>query len=94
MEQASRVLRERRLPGAAVAERETKRGTSDPTYLVYTLGKLEILELREDYKREKGGEYSLGSFHDAFLAQGLLRSRSSAARCSRDEGGGICYIGM
>ncbi len=37
-----------------VAEKEAKRGTSDPTYLVYTLGKLEILKLREDYKRMKG----------------------------------------
>jgi hypothetical protein len=35
----------------ANAERETKRGTSDPTYLVYTLGKLEILRLREDYRK-------------------------------------------
>jgi len=32
-----------------VAEKEAKRGTSDPTYLVYTLGKLQILKLREDY---------------------------------------------
>ena len=31
---------------------ETKRGTSDPTYLYYTLGKLEILKLREDFKNE------------------------------------------
>ena len=37
-----------------VAEKEAKRGTSDPTYLVYTLGKLEILKLREDYKEMKG----------------------------------------
>ena len=38
----------------AMAEKETKRGTSDPTYLVYTLGKLEILKLREDYKQKLG----------------------------------------
>jgi uncharacterized protein (DUF885 family) len=53
-----------------VAEKEAKRGTSDPTYLVYTLGKLEILKLREDYKRMKGAQYSLQGFHDAFLGQG------------------------
>ena len=52
------------------AEKETKRGTSDPTYLMYTLGKLEILKLREDYKKMKGGKYSLQEFHDAFLQQG------------------------
>jgi uncharacterized protein (DUF885 family) len=53
-----------------VAEKEAKRGTSDPTYLVYTLGKLEILKLREDYKKMKGDKYTLQSFHDAFLQQG------------------------
>jgi uncharacterized protein (DUF885 family) len=53
-----------------VAEKEAKRGTSDPTYLVYTLGKLQILKLREDYKKMKGAQYTLQSFHDAFMAQG------------------------
>jgi uncharacterized protein (DUF885 family) len=54
-----------------VAEKEAKRGTSDPTYLVYTLGKLEILKLRDDYRKMKGGELNLQSFHDAFLQQGF-----------------------
>jgi hypothetical protein len=53
-----------------VAEKEAKRGTFDPTYLVYTLGKLQIMKLREDYKRMKGDGYTLQGFHDAFLAQG------------------------
>jgi uncharacterized protein (DUF885 family) len=53
-----------------VASRETKRGTSDPTYLVYTVGKLEILKLREDYKRKMGADFSLQEFHDRFLRQG------------------------
>ncbi|HUP04136.1 MAG TPA: DUF885 domain-containing protein, partial [Bryobacteraceae bacterium] len=54
-----------------VAEKEAKRGTSDPTYLVYTLGKLEILKLRDDYRKKKGSEFSLRDFHDAFLRQGF-----------------------
>ena len=54
-----------------VAEKEAKRGTSDPTYLVYTLGKLEILKLRDDYRKLKGGKYTLQGFHDAFLQQGF-----------------------
>jgi uncharacterized protein (DUF885 family) len=53
-----------------VAYRETKRGTSDPTYLVYTVGKLEIMKLREDYKRKMGDAFSLQDFHDRFLRQG------------------------
>lgn len=52
------------------AERETKRGTSDPTYLVYTLGKLEILKLREDYRAKMGASFSLQQFHDQFIQQG------------------------
>jgi uncharacterized protein (DUF885 family) len=55
----------------SVAEVETKRGTSDPTYLVYTLGKLEIMKLREDYKRKTGPAFSLQQFHDTFLKQGF-----------------------
>jgi len=50
---------------------ETRRGTSDPTYLYYTLGKLEILKLREDYKRKMGSEFSLEDFHNQFLQQGF-----------------------
>ena len=53
-----------------VAEKEAKRGTSDPTYLVYTLGKLQILKLREDYKKKKGAQFSLQEFHDSFIRQG------------------------
>ncbi|HZU26900.1 MAG TPA: DUF885 domain-containing protein [Bryobacteraceae bacterium] len=52
------------------ALRETKRGTSDPTYLMYTLGKLEILKLRADYQRKMGARYRLGEFHDEFMRQG------------------------
>lgn len=52
-------------------ERETRRGTSDPTYLYYTLGKLEILKLREDYKQKMGDKFSLQEFHDQFMKQGF-----------------------
>jgi uncharacterized protein (DUF885 family) len=55
---------------STVAEREAQRGTSDPTYLVYTLGKLEILKLRADYKRKAGPAFSLEEFHDEFMKQG------------------------
>lgn len=55
----------------SVAERETKRGTSDPTYLVYTLGKLQILKLREDYRQMQGTRFRLREFHDQFMRQGV-----------------------
>jgi uncharacterized protein (DUF885 family) len=54
------------------ARREAYRGTSDPGYLNYTVGKLEILKLRDDYKAKMGAKFSLQEFHDRFLAAGLV----------------------
>jgi uncharacterized protein (DUF885 family) len=56
----------------AEARREAYRGTGDPGYLNYTIGKLEILKLREDYKKAMGAKFSLTEFHDRFLAAGLV----------------------
>jgi uncharacterized protein (DUF885 family) len=49
---------------------ETKRGTSDPTYLYYTLGKLQIMKLRGDLEKQQGSNFSLQRFHDDFMRQG------------------------
>ena len=54
-----------------IADVETKRGTADPTYLYYTLGKLEILKLRGDVEKKEGKNFSLQNFHDEFLRQGF-----------------------
>ena len=54
----------------AVGAVETKRGTSNPTYLYYTLGKLEIQKLRADVAEREGKAFSLQHFHDEFLRQG------------------------
>ncbi|MDT7604468.1 MAG: hypothetical protein QOF61_2465 [Acidobacteriota bacterium] len=53
------------------AEREARRGTLDPTYLVYTLGKMEIMRLREDYRRMLGERFRLAEFHDRLLSYGM-----------------------
>ena len=55
----------------AIGEVETKRGTGDPTYLYYTLGKLEIMKLREDMKKKQGAAFNLQKFHDDFMRQGF-----------------------
>jgi hypothetical protein len=52
------------------ATREATRGAWDPMYLNYTLGKLLILELRNDMQRRP--DYSLKTFHDAFLGCGAM----------------------
>jgi uncharacterized protein (DUF885 family) len=57
---------------APVARSEAKRGTADATYGYYTMGKLMILKLRDDYRAKVGAEYSLQKFHDAFIKLGPL----------------------
>ena len=52
------------------ARREALRGTFDPGYLNYTLGKLMILKLREDFRHEQNGHYTLKGFHDRLLSYG------------------------
>jgi uncharacterized protein (DUF885 family) len=54
----------------APARQEAIRGTFDPGYCFYTLGKLQILKLREDYKRQEGAGFSLMKFHDEMLGHG------------------------
>jgi uncharacterized protein (DUF885 family) len=54
----------------ASARREAERGTFDPTYLVYSVGKLALLKLRHDLKQQQGKSFSLRTFHDTLLAQG------------------------
>jgi uncharacterized protein (DUF885 family) len=51
---------------------EALRGTDDPGYLRYQLGKLMILKLREDVRAQQGKSFDLGKFHDAFLKQGAI----------------------
>src|SRR6202030_2614619 len=54
------------------ARREAYRGTRDPGYINYTVGKLEILKLRDDYRAKMGDKFSLADFHDRLLAGGLV----------------------
>jgi len=52
------------------AHSEAMRGTNDPGYLNYTLGKLMIFKLRDDYQKQEGSNYSLQKFHDEMLKHG------------------------
>ncbi|HVT83511.1 MAG TPA: DUF885 domain-containing protein, partial [Phycisphaerae bacterium] len=53
-----------------LAREEANRGTHDPGYGFYTLGKLQILKLRADVQREQGAAFSLKEFHNAMLDHG------------------------
>lgn len=57
--------------GEKSSSQEALRGTYDPGYLFYTLGKLQILKLQEDYKKQEGDNYSLQKFNDAMLDNGM-----------------------
>jgi uncharacterized protein (DUF885 family) len=56
----------------AISVLEAKRGAGDPLYGYYTMGKLMILKLRDDYKTQLGDAYTLQKFHDAFIQLGPL----------------------
>ena len=72
LEQADKFFVEQGYQTAPVADVESKRGTSDPTYLVYTVGKLQIMKLREDYRKQQGDKFTLQDFHDKFMLQGAV----------------------
>ena len=72
VEEAARLFMEKGFCERAVALEEARRGTYDPTYLVYSLGKLMIYKLRDDLRQTQASSYSLENFHNAFLRQGGL----------------------
>ena len=53
-----------------LARQQTIRGTFDPGYLLYTLGKLYIKQMREDYREKVGDQFTLKAFHDALMQYG------------------------
>ena len=55
-----------------IAQKEALRGTSDPTYLYYALGKLEILKLRQDWQAKMGDKYAIGEFHKRLMEAGTV----------------------
>ncbi|MEY2479986.1 MAG: hypothetical protein QOI04_913 [Verrucomicrobiota bacterium] len=67
------------------AHSEAMRGTFDPGYLNYTLGKLQILKLRKDYEAQEGSEFSLLKFHDEMLDHGMLPIRLLREILLKDE---------
>jgi uncharacterized protein (DUF885 family) len=70
VEQGVRMFREDAYVEESSARREAERGTFDPTYLVYSAGKMMLLKLRQDYKAQQGKSFSLRTFHDTLLGNG------------------------
>jgi uncharacterized protein (DUF885 family) len=70
VEQGMRFFRDEAFLEESNARREAERGTFDPTYLVYTVGKLGLLKLRTEWQEQQGGKPSLRAFHDTLLSYG------------------------
>jgi len=70
VEQAVRFFRDAAFMEESSARREAERGTFDPMYLVYSVGKLMLMKLRRDWKQQQGKGFSLRTFHDTLLGQG------------------------
>jgi len=72
LDQATRLFERKAFLEHATAREEAERGAFDPGYLNYTLGKMAILKLREDWKAAHPNDYSPRVFHDRFLSYGPI----------------------
>jgi len=71
IEEATKFFQENCYYEEKPAHTEAMRGTFDPGYLNYTLGKLQILKLRDDYKAQEGANFSTQKFHNELLNHGM-----------------------
>ena len=85
VEEGAKFFRENCYYEEKPAKSEAMRGTFDPGYLYYTLGKLEILKLRRDWRRQEGAAYSLLRFHQELLRHGAPPIRLLRERMLRDR---------
>ena len=70
VDEATRFFQENCYYEQKPARQEAIRGTFDPEYLYYTLGKLQILKLRHDWQQQEGNKFTLQRFHDEMLRHG------------------------
>jgi uncharacterized protein (DUF885 family) len=69
-EQSRRLFLDQCYQDEGTARQQSARGTYDPAYLNYTMGKLMIRRLRDDWIRTRGGRSAWKQFHDKFLSYG------------------------
>jgi hypothetical protein len=70
MAQSEKMFLEQAFQDPGNARQQAARGTYDPAYLNYTLGKLMIMQLRQDWTATHGGRAGWKAFHDQFLDYG------------------------
>ncbi len=70
VEESQKLFEDKAFQDFGNAVQQANRGTFDPGYLNYTLGKLMINKLRADWTTGRGGREAWGEFHDQFLSFG------------------------
>jgi uncharacterized protein (DUF885 family) len=75
LDEATKFFMDNWYQGEKPSYQEALRGTFDPGYLFYTIGKLEIMKLRTDYEKQEGANFSLKKFHDEVLNHGMPQIR-------------------
>lgn len=93
VDEATKFFMDNWYQGDKPSRQEATRGTFDPGYLFYTVGKLEILKLRDDYKKQEGGNFSLKKFHDEVLDHGMPPIRLLREQLLKDKNswGNVLY---
>jgi uncharacterized protein (DUF885 family) len=85
LDEATRFFMDNWHQGEKPSYQEALRGTFDPGYLFYALGKMEILKLRADYEKQKGEQFSLQKFHDQVLDHGMPPIRFLREKLLKDK---------
>ena len=86
MEEATKFFVENAGMEPANAQREAFRAAFDPTYIVYTVGALQIRKLRDDVRVKEGTSFELASFHARILSQGALPVKLLRQLLLNDDG--------
>jgi uncharacterized protein (DUF885 family) len=86
LDEAAKHFRDDCFQDKATAREQAVRATFDPGYFAYTVGKLQILQLREDVKAKLGERFDLKAFHDALLSHGSPPVALVADRVKRQLG--------
>jgi len=85
VDEATKFLMDNWYQGDKPSRQEALRGTFDPGYLFYTIGKLELLKLRADYQKQEGANFSLKKFHDLVLDYGMPQVRFLREKLLKDK---------
>lgn len=89
VDEATRMFQTRAFMAHVPARKEAVRGTFDPGYLNYTLGKFMVRRLRDDYRAERGAAFSPREFHDRLLRLGAPPVPLARRALLQHDSGGI-----